>query len=123
LEAAAQSGFFRLTRGAEGLRVGAACAGVGAALRAVFAGGHIGTIEAARTGCERGSSAAISATVSAAFTLSGRGRYRSRTDRQRSKGRNNENLSHERSPSQCVIAHRFASSGLKRDPALTGEAG
>jgi hypothetical protein len=119
LEAAAKSGFFRLTRGAEGLRVGAACAGVGATLCAVFAGGHVGTIKAARAGCGRERIAAIS--VSAAFTLSGRGRYRSRSDRQRSKGRNNGNLSHERSPSQCVIAHRFVISGLMRDRVLTGE--
>jgi hypothetical protein len=104
LETAASTGFFRLTGRAEGLRVGAVSAGVGSAFRTVSAGGHIGTIKAARTGCERGRPAAISAAVSAAFTLSGCSRHGAGSDSQRGKGRNDENLSHDRPPSRCVIA-------------------
>ncbi|HEY5216720.1 MAG TPA: hypothetical protein VIJ17_07485, partial [Pseudolabrys sp.] len=89
----------------------------------VFAGGHVGAIKASRTGYERGSTAAISATMAAAATLSGRRRRGSRSDRQRGNSRDDENLSHDRSPSQCVIARRVAISGSKRDPISTGGTG
>jgi len=70
LKAAASTGFFRLTGRAEGLRVGTVSASIGAALRAVLAGGDIGTVKAPRTGGERGITTGITATMSAAFTLS-----------------------------------------------------
>ncbi|MSO66877.1 MAG: hypothetical protein EXR03_06685 [Pseudolabrys sp.] len=119
MEATASTGFFRLTGRVEGLRVGAALAGIGSALGAVFAGDHVGTIEASLTGFKRGSPAAISA----AAALSGRGRRGSRSGSERSKGRNDKNLSHDCPLSQCVIARRFVISGLKRNPGSTAKAG
>jgi len=60
----------------------------------------VGTIKASRTGRERRSAATLSATS----TLSGRRRYGSGSNSQRGKGRNDENPSHDRPPSRCVIA-------------------
>jgi hypothetical protein len=82
----------------------------------MFAGCHVGTIEACRTGRVRGRTAAISVIMSAASTLSGRRRYGSRSDSQRRKRSNDENLSHDSPPSRCVIAYRLVFSGLKWDP-------